>query len=900
MALRSGTSRTRTQDRLSVAEDWANDWSEPEKPQRDWKKLFLIVGLAALSWVATYVGMLELVKSNMGDLPLVHKIIIGFSVAMLMTMVVWLLDQMFSPIDWFTRLSYVAGYIFLTIISVGFGFGFYWKVLESRAEASRSAESAVGQVQSSLHGASTRLEQLQSTLVQLSTISTEKAEIERNKGTSCPNSSPGDGPRRKMRDEDAARFTFASDFVKARVTAVKGDMATLDTELAKILADDPAIIDAKSGTRNEFMRALGRRLDLTVTGFNAFRTDPQLRQIRTDLADRAGRTTLADSHGGTIACPDPQMQMALRGVVSAIDQLPSLEKPEIAAVEGSEATIEAFRRLTATFFGLLSFKMPPSGDELRELQQKAVQSIENPAAVHALNNEAAGLSKRDYIPLGVAVFVDLCLLLVSIGRPMNRFVATRQRMIEAERGPVFPILSRFSEIHDHDEMRRTFDVFREVIFESGGTYYVAVPLNAPRGHPERERLRRDAQALANLCYALEGQGVLARPWKLAPSLVARRKLRRQGSKFIECYRDQVIAPIPRAWRALRALFVTDRAQDERPSFRIYAFKSGAWPEMILGAVMGAASRIEAERRRNPPVTAPREEPSSPETEDFYADLARDISRTPSRQEPADIELPGLDEAASTRDRGHNGAFAYRPTERPSLDTPMRPARRATASAAAAPDLRPAGGELRPAASLAAAGPRANGHYRSQFGSYANQAQAEFASFDPLDDEDTGIAPGTVVADAANGNTEPVDGERQPAEPPPEVIVVPFPTQRAASTAPKAHDPLIERLTTALTAIEEPAPQSGPTIGVELRRETATFTVPVSQASLPAALARLAGATLIAKAPAGAPQLETSLSPPETIHLGGESPTGPALIEDHTQETGNADFEPPLVLRRMVE
>ena len=161
--------------------------------------------------------------------------------------------------------------------------------------------------------------------------------------------------------------------------------------------------------------------------------------------------------------PDSQLQVALRGVVRAIDQLPTLEKPEIAAVEGSEATIEAFRRLTATFFGLLSFELPPSADELRQLQQKAVQSIDNPAALHALNNKSVGLSKRDYIPLGVAVFVDLCLLLVSIGRPMNRFVATRQSMIEAERGPVFPILSRFSEIHNHEEMRRTFDVFREVI-----------------------------------------------------------------------------------------------------------------------------------------------------------------------------------------------------------------------------------------------------------------------------------------------------------------------------------------------------------------------------------------------------------------------------------------------------
>ena len=82
--------------------------------------------------MATYVGMLELIEANLGDLPLIHKIIIGFSVAMLMTMIIWLLDKMFSPTDGFTRACYIAGYLFLSVISVGFGFGFYWKVLESR------------------------------------------------------------------------------------------------------------------------------------------------------------------------------------------------------------------------------------------------------------------------------------------------------------------------------------------------------------------------------------------------------------------------------------------------------------------------------------------------------------------------------------------------------------------------------------------------------------------------------------------------------------------------------------------------------------------------------------------------------------------------------------------------
>ncbi len=402
------------------------------------KRLALIVGLGALSWVATYVGMLELIEANMGDLPLIHKAIIGFSVAMLMTMIVWLLDRIFAPAHPLTKAAYVAGYIFLSLISIGFGFGFYWKVLESRGEASRSAESAITQVQTSLYGAATRLEQLQSTLDQLTTLSSEKSEQEKATGRTCPDSRPGDGPRRKMREEDAARFKFASDFVKGRVSTVKSDMAGLDADLQKIVKDDRSVIDAKTGTRNDFLRGVGRKLDLTVTGFNAFRSDPQLRQIRSDLAERAEKTTIPGSNGSAISCPDAQLQMALRGVVRAIDQLPELEKPKIAAVEGSEATIEAFRRLTTTMFGLMSFKLPPSADELRELQKKAVQSIELQGEGRArapVAEVSAGLAKRDYVPLSVAIFVDLCLLLVSIGRPMNRFVGMQQAIREAERWP---------------------------------------------------------------------------------------------------------------------------------------------------------------------------------------------------------------------------------------------------------------------------------------------------------------------------------------------------------------------------------------------------------------------------------------------------------------------------------
>ena len=747
MVLQSGADAARSRG-LSGLPYAAGTRGRPEQSgdpaeKRDIKKAVLIAGLGILSWVATYVGMLELIEANMGDLPLIHKAIIAFSVGMLMTMIIWLLDQMFAPIPFFTKVVYAGGYVFLTLISVGFGFGFYWKVLESRSEASRSAESAVGQVQGSLNAAATRLDQLQSTLVKLSTVSSEKAEIERTKGTSCPNSRPGDGPRRKLREDDAARFSFASDFVKERATAVKGELSALDGDLLKIVNSDPSTVDAKTGTRNEFMKALSRKLDMTVTGFNAFRTDPQLRQLRTELSDRAEQSTFGDPKKGGFICPDAQLQGALRGAVKAIDQLPELEKPKIAAVEGSEATIEAFRRLTATFYGALSFKMPPSADELRELQQKAVQSVESGAAQRVPDMDAVGLSKRDYVPLAVAVFVDICLLLVSMGRPANRLGGLMPRMQAAERSPVSTILSRFNDIHRDADIRQTFEVFRHVVFDWSGVYYVAVPLDAPYtmgrrppsgspgpyatyGSQDAQDLQNEAHLLANLFTSFEKERIFARVHSpFLTTSVVQKKLARQGSKFSGCR-----------------------------AFRIYRFRDGAWQEIILGAVMGAAKRAEEQRAVASDVRAD-------------ATAAGSVARGRTRPEPA---ASGLNGSAVDPEFGA-------------------------------------------------------GH-----GPYARAAREEL-SLRPERDAD-------IEVRAANSNTvpasrpAPIIEERADAAAEPAPIVVPLPVRPRSPVSPN-----VSPQAAAEVAMQTPEGM----VDIVMRRETATFRVPVSQATLPVTLFSTEGA-----------------------------------------------------------
>lgn len=858
------------------------DWIEPEEPPRDWKKLFLVLGLGTLSWVATYVGMLELIESNMGQLPIIQKVIIGFAVAMLMTMIIWLLDQIFSPVHFTTKVIYIFGYLFLTVISVGFGFGFYWKVLESRGEATRSAESAISQVQTALHAGSTRLEQLSETLDQLTSVSTAKAIEERERGTSCPNSSPGDGPRRKLRDADAQKFSFAGDFVKGRVGSIRQEMTALDVELKKITDASQSTIDPKTGTRNEFMRGLNRRLDLTVAGFNAFRTDPQLVQIRSDLAVRAEKAVFPNGRGGTFACPDPQLQTALRGVVRAIDQLPVMQRPHVAAVEGAEATIEAFRRLAATLQGAVILELPPSADELRALQKKAVQSVSGGASGQAapVLAQPVGLSKRDYIPLAIAVFVDFCLLLVSIGRPINRLNGLVPVMREAERGPMIGILSRFNEIHRDPEIRQNFEVFRHVVFDMHGAYYVAVPLDAPYrpharnaqagfgyGSHDAQELQHEAHLLANLFSGFEQQKIFTRVYNpFLTTKAIQKKLWRQGSKFAGCQ-----------------------------AFRVYRFRDGAWSNMILQAVMGAAKRaedarrlrlkVEAETRAAALATASVSRHQHTGNSDIENDPLRGfdtgLRHAPDADNPRNANgasrvHPGAMRAARDDHDAHLGADAGGGYGHGGTNGRARAAKTGDGYKVNAGNKRSRRRRLPGSATAPQETPNsyANGNksydeqeLRSAFGAYATRAAAEFSN--GLEDDNAPAEQDTdPVATPANSNTSPAaradkagrvkDSKSEPAtiangstagdstvirlsskrQEPVSGSEVRFLTADCAQPADPGRRPATEnRLEAAELEVNGalPADQPGPEATVTLTRETATITVPADDARVSAAL-----------------------------------------------------------------
>ena len=334
--------------------DEHDDHHEPlrvESPRRDPKKLFLVVGLGALSWVATYVGMLELIEANLGDLPLVHKVIIGFSVAMLMTMIVWLLDQMFAPIGALHR-ACLRRRLRLPLRHLG-------RVrlrllLEGAREPRRGLALGRERGDAGAERAATPPPRASSSSIarwsSLTTISTQKAEQERASGKSCPNSEA----RRRAAPQDARgrrRAASSSPPISSRGASApsRRDMAALDGDLAEDRQGRP--VDDRCQDRHP-QRVHARRRPQARPHRDRLQCVPHRSAAEAD-PHRSRRPRREDDHSPTPrAAASPAPTRSCRGRCAAScapsTSCPSCEKPTIAAVEGSEATIEAFRRLTTT------------------------------------------------------------------------------------------------------------------------------------------------------------------------------------------------------------------------------------------------------------------------------------------------------------------------------------------------------------------------------------------------------------------------------------------------------------------------------------------------------------------------------------------------------------------------
>ncbi len=233
-----------------------SDFGEQPKEGRDWKKLFLVTGLAVLSWVATYVGMLELIEANMGELPhrpQNHHRLLGRHaddhdrVAARPAVPADRLlhqDSAMRPATSSSRSSRSAS----ASASIG-------KCSKSKGEGTRVAETAVGPGAGAAADGRDRA----------SKASAEPSTACRRSRPRRPSRSARREPRARIRSPATARAASCATMTppasrspatssRAASKASKTDIAAIDAEFTKIAKNDASIVD-KHGTRNEFMKS---------------------------------------------------------------------------------------------------------------------------------------------------------------------------------------------------------------------------------------------------------------------------------------------------------------------------------------------------------------------------------------------------------------------------------------------------------------------------------------------------------------------------------------------------------------------------------------------------------------------------------------------------------------------
>ena len=401
-----------------------------------------------------------------------------------------------------------------------------------------------------------------------------------------------------MRETDAQRFQFANDLIATRTNEVKADIADLNGDLQRVLKKIPRRSMRLRARERPLSRAWTASWDLWSRA--SIRCAAILKSASSTTSSRRAPSKRAfpDEGGGTFICPDGQLKIALDGVVRSIDDLPELQKPELRSVEGSEAVIEAFRRLSNTAIALVAHgKAPPSPEQIRKEQVGQPSGLEA-----AFTQDKAGLSDRDYIPLMIAIFVDVCILLVSVNRPFGPFFNLGQGLSRArQRGPMQGVLETFYAVfQDQFHMQREkaapagelIAPLQDVVFDYKGDYYAAVPLDFREENYEHWAAARANAPSFKSSRALERSRYLAAVFAIL-----------EGEKLVRLLGEEKKGRFGRG--GLNGLDEpTVRAKLDKQgsmyaqadAFRIYRFQPGKWAGLLIETVGSAAARQDADRR----------------------------------------------------------------------------------------------------------------------------------------------------------------------------------------------------------------------------------------------------------------------------------------------------------------
>ena len=206
-----------------------------------------------------------------------------------------------------------------------------------------------------------------------------------------------------------------------------------------------------------------------------------------------------------------------------------------------------------------------------------------------------GLTERDYIPLIIAIFVDLCILLVSINRPFGPFFELSRSMDAARRGTMNEYLETFYKVFQDqfDPARRptaaqVIAPIQDVVFDHKGQYYAAVPLDFREEDYLDWLAKRTGPKAAEAIFQATSQ----RPLEVSRYIT---------SVFATLEGNDFVRLIEAKDDGLDAALIKQKLDQQgsvyaqADAFRVYRFREKAWARILMQSV-GSSAAMSEERR----------------------------------------------------------------------------------------------------------------------------------------------------------------------------------------------------------------------------------------------------------------------------------------------------------------
>ncbi len=527
------------------------------------KRWVLIVGLTFISGVATFRGMLEIIQANYaGDLDTIMVLAIAGAVALLMLMILYVLDTLFTRPRMIMMCVLLGVYLLLEMISIGFGFGFYWKIIAARSFVAQNTELATTDILTAMKVTRSRLENITESISDASAHSAAMAKQETETGGTCDaNTQPTAGPRQRLRAQDEADMQLAKKQVDSRIAS----LAIVLNGLEQSVADFRDVFAAGDiAQRNAAVQRVSLNVRQAASQVNDFSVDPDIALLIGQLQERASKAEFVDARSGvSFSCPDRTLTRLLQRTVNALQNLPPLNPRDIIAAEGPEATKLAFLRLTnymiqvATTFDFSVQRLTDTEADLQRKRQEAVrQGKDEVTAVRPAPANIKTLNESDIIPLLVAIFIDACIAVIAFDKQVRHYERYETQVNEAKRAHDRVFFDFIETIRGSDPNAREdgWSVLSTVIMNLFGNFYVAIP-----------KSRDPVIASLKMFFSgLEDQRVLQNV-SYVPFLkhFVRREFRKRDSTY-QNYRHFDIYRFPRgAWASLLLNTIYDRIERDR-------------------------------------------------------------------------------------------------------------------------------------------------------------------------------------------------------------------------------------------------------------------------------------------------------------------------------------------------